>query len=204
MTTQPLIPALAIWRHPLPQGVQGRCIGQTDVAVDPRKTTRLAHRIRHWARCHGAPHVVVTSALQRSANVGKKLAAWGWQHHTDARLNEIDFGHWDGLNWDAVGAPALDAWCENFAHHLLGHEGESVQMLLKRCADFMAHPPVPSPRCVVGHAGWISAAQYLQRNPAGSLPLASNWPAGVPYGHLVWPLDQGQFSGAPSLSSNPC
>ena len=31
-----------LWRHPRPTGHEGRCIGRTDVPVDPRKARRLA------------------------------------------------------------------------------------------------------------------------------------------------------------------
>ena len=73
------------WRHPRPRGVAGRCIGRTDVAVDPRKARRLARRIHREALrevAHGqaapgliapgliapgqaAPRVVCCSPLRR-------------------------------------------------------------------------------------------------------------------------------------------
>ena len=96
-----------IWRHPRAQGAEGRCIGRTDLPVDRRKAKRLAHRIRRWARQHGAARVVLTSSLQRATSVGRCLASWGWQHHIDPRLNEMDFGGWDGLRWDSIGAEAV-------------------------------------------------------------------------------------------------
>ena len=54
-----------IWRHPKPIGAAGRCIGRTDLPVDPRRAKRLAHRIRQHARRHHLPHAVVTSPLRR-------------------------------------------------------------------------------------------------------------------------------------------
>ena len=176
-------PVFAVWRHPPPHDVQGRCIGRTDVPVDRRKAKRLAHRVRHWARQHGAARVVLTSNLQRAASVGRVLAGWGRQHRIDTRLNEMNFGHWDGLPWDRIGADAVDVWCSDFAAHKPGG-GESVAELLARCAAFLAEPLPNAPCCIVGHAGWISAARRLQSGDA-RVPSAAEWPAAARYASLV-------------------
>ena len=167
---------LTVWRHARPREVEGRCIGRTDVPVDRRKSKRLAHRIRTWARRHGAPRLVLTSPLQRGADVGRWLARWGWQHRLDARLLELDFGAWDGLDWAAIPVSRVDAWCADFAQHRPGG-GESVAALLARCAAFIAEAPRA---CVVGHAGWISAALWLERSGA-ALPWAQTWPRPLGY-----------------------
>ncbi len=172
--------SLHLWRHPKPQGVAGRCIGHTDVRVDPRKIKRLAHRIRRAARQQNLPRVVWTSALQRCALVGRCLASWGWRHHIDARLSEMNFGAWDGLPWSDIGVEAIDAWCADFAAHAPG-DGESVSQILARCrsvaADFSA---ASKPTCVVAHAGWISALNWLMVR-GDAMPKASDWPASVSY-----------------------
>ncbi len=178
-----LTPALSVWRHARPRAVAGRCIGITDVAVDRRKSKRLAHRIRAWARGHGAPRIVVTSGLRRSADVGRWLARWGWRHRIDARLSELDFGAWDGRRWDEIGAAPVDAWCAQFERYAPGG-GESVAALLERCAAFIADPAHAGAVCVVGHAGWISAALHLRR-PGPGAPEAASWPAAVGYGARV-------------------
>ena len=172
---------LWVWRHPKPREVAGRCIGHTEVVVDRRKAKRLAHRIRRTARRNGLPRVVWTSTLMRSADVGGWLARWGWQHRRDARLSEMDFGAWDGLRWHAIGTAAVDAWCGDFADHAPGG-GESVSNLLGRCAEFAAEfsAEVNAPRCVVSHAGWISAMIWLSRR-AQEAPSARSWPAAVGY-----------------------
>ena len=174
---------LIVWRHARPCGVVGRCIGRTDVPVDPRKSKRLAHRVRAWARRHGAARVVFTSPLQRGAAVGRWLARWGWRHRVDARLGELDFGDWDGRPWAAIGAAPVDAWCAAFANHRPGG-GEAVAALLERCAAFIESHRDDGPVCVVGHAGWISAALWLERS-AGASPAARSWPAAVGYGERV-------------------
>lgn len=171
---------LTVWRHPKPRDVVGRCIGHTDVLVDPRKIKRLAHRIRRAARQQDLPRVVWTSPLQRCFLVGRCLARWGWQHHVDTRLSEMNFGVWDGLRWSEIGVEAVDAWCADFAVHAPGG-GESVSQVLVRCHSIWAElSAAPKPLCVVGHAGWISALNWLLASGT-ALPTAADWPASVAY-----------------------
>lgn len=170
-----------VWRHPLPIGAAGRCIGRTDLAVDPRKAKRLAHRIRRHARTHALPHEVCTSPLRRSAEVGRWLARWGWSHRTDAALTEIDFGDWDGRPWDTIGIAAVDAWCADLAGYT-AHGGESLAGLFGRCADWLAGSNAGG--CIVGHAGWINAARLLG-DGRGPPRAAADWPAPIGYGRRV-------------------
>lgn len=176
-------PLLCVWRHPRPVAAAGRCIGRTDLPVDPRKAKRLAHRIRHHARRQRLAREVHTSSLRRGADVGRWLARWGWVHHIDVALAEIDFGAWDGQRWDAIGESAISAWCNDLAHDR-GHGGESVAELFDRCAGWLARVTSAPARCVVGHAGWINAARWLRLG--GGLPLAaSDWPAAPAYGERL-------------------
>ena len=164
----------AVWRHPKPRGAAGLCIGRSDAPVERRKSKRLAHRIRHGARRQRVPKVVVTSPLRRAADVGRWLAAWGWQHRTDARLSELDFGTWEGRPWSDIGQAPIDAWCADFALHPPGG-GEPVANLLRRCAAVLREPPA----CAVSHAGWISGALFLAEGHADV--SAARWPAAVHY-----------------------
>ncbi len=176
-------PVLCIWRHPRPVAAAGHCIGRTDLPVDPRKAKRLAHRIRRHARRRSLPREVHTSPLRRSADVGRWLARWGWVHHEDAALAEIDFGTWDGKRWEAIGEPAVSAWCSDLANYR-GHEGEALSVLFERCADWLARAAGLPARCVVGHAGWINAARLLRKG-AGPPLDASDWPAAPGYGERL-------------------
>jgi alpha-ribazole phosphatase len=205
-SASPGMPALALWlwRHPRPVGAAGRCIGQTDLSLDRRRAKRLAHRIRRAARRHGLPREVWTSPLQRCALVGRQLACWGWAHHTDTRLLELDFGHWDGLPWSAISHAEVAAWEADFAHHAPGG-GESLAALARRCATFLAQrrTTVASTAAadgdaaaaaagasvsllVVAHAGWINASALPDPNTL----QAADWAAAAGYGCLVrqrWP-----------------
>ena len=175
--------SLHVWRHPKPNGALGLCIGRTDLPIDRRKAKRLAHRIRAHARRHSLPRLVVTSRLQRSAAVGRVLSTWGWRHTVDAQLDEFDFGAWDGKPWPDIAHGELDSWSTNFMSHRVGG-GESVGALLERSRMFIAANAAPRELCIVGHAGWISAALWLQAH-RDEVPQASAWPAAVAYGRKV-------------------
>jgi alpha-ribazole phosphatase len=163
--------ALHAWRHPRADGADGRCIGCTELRVDPRRAKRLAHRIRDFARRHALPHIVITSPLTRSRDVGRWLARWGWRHRVDAALSELSFGRWDGRPWSAVPRTEIDAWCADFEHHAPGG-GETVATLLERVRGFAPGDA----RIVVTHGGWLSAAAWCAGHGAAR-PEAAHWPA---------------------------
>lgn len=163
---------LTIWRHPRPRGAEGRCIGgRSDLPVDPRKSKRLAHRIRAHARRHGLPREVVTSPLARAADVGRWLRRWGFRWMVDAALAEMDFGAWDGRRWADIPQAEFDRWMADF----VGFDfdgGESLRALLARAAAWQ--PPCA---LAVGHGGWITA-----RGWSGDAPTPATWPQPVAYG----------------------
>lgn len=173
--------ALWVWRHPPVRGAAGRCIGRTDLPVDPRRAKRLAHRIRQTARRCRLACVVFTSPLRRCAEVGRWLRRWGWRHHIEPTLLEMDFGTWEGRSWVDIGRAEIDAWCANFLQHRPG-QGESLAMMLQRVASWSPPPGA----CVVGHAGWMLACQWLG---SGRAPprRAADWPAPPRHG-ACWRL----------------
>lgn len=176
---------LVIWRHPRPRDVAGRCIGRTDVRVDRRKAKRLAHAIRREARERGWPREVWTSTLQRSALVGELLAGWGWRHRCDPRLDELDFGAWDGRSWDEVAQHEVQAWCDDFAMHRPG-AGESLVALFERCEAFLRERATIA--LMVGHAGWMQAAVRIAQGE-GVPAHPQQWRIAPRYGarlHLTW------------------
>jgi alpha-ribazole phosphatase len=172
---------LIVWRHPKADGAHGRCIGRTDLAVDPRRAKRLAHRIRALARREQLARVVHTSPLARCAQVGRWLRRFGFVHHVDADLAEMDFGAWEGREWRAIGVAEVTAWEQDFVGHAPGG-GESLAQLFERVRGFCARHA--GARLVVTHAGWITAWCWLQRRPQET-PTASRWPAPPRHGQRI-------------------
>lgn len=177
--------ALWLWRHPRPVGAEGRCIGRTDLPVDPRRVRRLAYRIRQVARRQGLPREVWTSPLQRCARVGRALARLGFVHRVDERLLEMDFGAWDGQRWAAIDAADFAPWDADFMHHAPGG-GETVAALRGRVRSF-CESVAARPVLVVSHAGWMNALCTLD----SAALAAADWPRPPGYGEAVF-------------SPNPC
>lgn len=177
-----MAPHLIAWRHPRPIGAEGRCIGRTDLPVDRRKAKRLAHRIRQAACRHGWPRIVHSSSLQRCAAVGRQLRRWGWRHHIDDTLLEMDFGAWDGLTWPQIAHAEVNAWCRDFAHHAPGG-GESLRAMLDRVARRLHGLSATShfPVLIIAHAGWVLSARWVtEHSTAPAHP--GQWPPAPRYG----------------------
>jgi alpha-ribazole phosphatase len=176
--------ALRVWRHPRPQGSDGRCIGaQTDLPVHWRRAKRLARRIQAHARRERLPHRVWTSPLARCADVGRWLRRWGWTHRCDASLLELDFGTWEGRRWDEIDRAEIEAWVAGFTSCAPGG-GESLGAMLQRAARCT----VPAGSLVVSHGGWMLARRWLAEHGIdGRPPSAAEWPAAPRYG-ACWRL----------------
>jgi alpha-ribazole phosphatase len=118
---------LILIRHPAPAIDAGICYGKTDVplAGDPAESAQaLAERL--VALGAPLPNCVATSPLRRCAELAHQLSPLlGRPCDSDARLQEIDFGEWEGRRWDAIDRDALDAWSADL-RHARAHGGESV------------------------------------------------------------------------------
>lgn len=175
---------LWLWRHPRAEGAVGRCIGGgTDLPVHWRRAKRLARRVQAHARRERLPHRVLTSPLQRCADVGRWLRRWGWSHVQLQALREIDFGTWEGRTWAQIGRPEVDAWCADFARYAPGG-GESLEALLERVATLR----LPERALVVAHGGTMVALRWAseRRGTAPNDPLA--WPR-APRNGECWKIE---------------
>jgi alpha-ribazole phosphatase len=174
---------LWLWRHPRTAGAAGRCIGHTDLRVDPRRSKRLAHRVRAVARRRGLPRKVFTSSLARCHAVGAWLGRWGWQHLVDDRLLEINFGSWEGRDWSTIDEADIGAWSADLLHHAPGG-GEPLRHLLERVQAFCREAPAHA--LVIAHAGWMQSLllQCAAHGPIEHLASAS-WPAPPAHGRLL-------------------
>lgn len=170
----PAPPTIWAWRHPRAEGADGRCIGRTDLRVDPRRAKGLARRIQATARRHGLPHEIHTSPLRRGADVGRWLRRWGWKHVIDPALLEMDFGRWDGRLWDEIGRAEVDDWCAAFTSTAPGG-GEPLDAMLMRAARWRSSQLSEAPVLVVAHAGWMLARRWRCEH-GNTLPSADTWP----------------------------
>jgi alpha-ribazole phosphatase len=128
---------LVLIRHPAPAVEAGICYGRSDVplAEDARASSdSLFARLATLGV--PPPQALWTSPLRRCSSVAAWLARRCRCVATaDARLQEMDFGAWERMRWDAIDRAAIDAWAADFVHARL-HGGESVAQLAARVAGW--------------------------------------------------------------------
>lgn len=183
---------LVLIRHPAPAIGVGICYGKTDVPL-AGDAAEAASGVAARLAALGVPlpQHVATSPLQRCANVAEGLARhFNCVCGIDARLQEIDFGDWEGQAWDAIDRAALDAWAADLRHARM-HGGESVEQFegrvgawLEGCGVSMEAPVAAQAPCVlaVTHAGVMRTIAALAL--AEPLETTLKWP--LEMAAVVW------------------
>jgi len=183
---------LVLVRHTPVKGVQGLCYGRTDVDL-PESFAQDAEAVR--AALPPAPWTLYASPARRC----RRLAEWlGGGVTTDPRLQELDFGDWEGRAWNDLPRPELDRWCGDFVG-LRPPGGEAFAELAARAGDFAAEMAGRhAGGCVVAvtHAGVIRALLAAR----SGLPYADAFSIAVAPGS-VHVLDTGCRRAGPGQSN---
>ena len=178
---------MKLWlvRHAAPLAPAGQCYGRLDVKADSTATEAAAEQLH---RALPARVLLRTSPARRCLALAQALQQWrpGCDLETDPRLQEMDFGTWEGRCWDAIGEEALSRWTADFAGHAPGG-GESVTALLDRVASALDEARrLGSEQAWITHAGVVRAARLLARG-VRRVKTARDWPDGpVPFGGAEW------------------
>ena len=170
-------------RHARPAMTAGLCYGRTDLELaspmDPEPSAIVEKLSAH------TPHRLLASPLQRSRLTAEALAQMAQLPtiEIDAQLMELDFGAWEGCQWEDIPRAEIDQWARDLVHGN-PHGGESAADLLARVMTWAEATSATPASCVwaVTHAGCMRAlaAHWLQR------PLAET---------LQWPLQWGAACG---------
>lgn len=175
---------MKLWllRHARVLAEPGLCYGATDLPADP-EATQVAAQDAATVLPAGLP--VWVSGLGRARQLVQALSALRpdlGAPTCDVRLNEMDFGAWEGRAWASIPRSAIDAWTADFAHHRVGG-GESTQQVLTRVATALDDLEALLGPCGealwVTHAGVVRAAMYLAQRHAVPIPSAAEWPKAV-------------------------
>lgn len=179
-------------RHAQPLIDAGICYGRLDMAAEADATAKCAARL---AAQLPSGLRVVSSPLQRCEQLAHALHALrpDLAYKTDARLQEMDFGQWEGRAWQAIARAELEAWTDDFAHYQAGHDGESVTAFMARVgaafddltlrsqARAMAQGTMAQESGVlwITHAGVIRAVELLAQG-VRHIERADQWPVEAP------------------------
>jgi alpha-ribazole phosphatase len=164
-------------RHAQPLIEAGICYGATDMPADAEHTRATAVQL---APLLAAGLTVWTSPLQRCRALAEQLQILrpDLQLRLDARLQELDFGCWEGVRWDDIPRSAYEDWTGNFGAARFGGK-ESVNDLLQRVAAVRRDALLLGQDAVwVTHAGVLRAMALLEQGQT-TLSQAPQWPREV-------------------------
>jgi alpha-ribazole phosphatase len=141
---------VALVRHPKPLVEPGLCYGRLDAGLHPDADAQLA-------TMRLALVGFVAGALWSSPALRCRLTAeameTGLHPNFDDRLQELNFGAWEGMAWDDVPRALLDAWAAD-PSGFTPPGGESGGALMARVASFHAGLVADGRDCmVVSHGG---------------------------------------------------
>ena len=97
----------------------------------------------------------------------------------DARLQEMNFGAWEGQPWAAIARAELAAWTADFASYRPGGNGESVTQFMARVACAFDDLPKHRDTVWITHAGVIRAVTLIQQG-LRQITRAGAWPLDAP------------------------
>lgn len=146
---------MILLRHPVTAAAPGLCYGRTDPGLGPEAPAQIARAVAAVDGCSA----VVTSPLNRCLALAEPLAlALAVDLRQDARLAEMDFGAWEGLQWDAIPRVQSDPWAAD-PWSVAPPGGETFAMVHARVAAALVD--VTAGTVVVTHAGVIRAARMI-------------------------------------------
>jgi alpha-ribazole phosphatase len=167
---------MKLWlvRHAQVLAEPGTCYGALDVAADAESTRQCALALAEVLPNSAA---VKTSPLQRCEQLAQALIGLrpDLTLQVDARLQEMNFGAWEGRPWSDIARSEFDAWTTNFADHQVGGHGETVSALMARVAKAFDEPPAGPDTVWITHAGIIRAAQLVHAG-IRQVSRADQWP----------------------------
>ena len=167
---------MKLWlvRHAQPLVDAGICYGRLDVVADAGATAECAEEL---AALLPAGTRVISSPLRRCEHLMHALHAQrpDLAYETDARLQEMNFGQWEGRAWQAIGQVELEAWTRDFADYAVGRDGESVTAFMARVGSAFDALHGQGGTLWITHAGVIRAVELLAQG-IRHIKRADQWP----------------------------
>ena len=159
---------LILVRHPKPLCEKGICYGRLDLECEPEA---LLEAVQKLAILAPASH---TSPARRARELATRL---GPQLIVDDRLQELDFGDWEGRRWQDLGREAIDAWHRGLPDSAPPN-GETLTAMAERCASWLKSlQPSESPILAITHAGPIRIVRAILEDTE----IVASFAAPVPF-----------------------
>ena len=171
---------MTLWlvRHAQPLIDKGICYGQLDVPADLLETQKCAEMLKNVIPT-GA--YLLTSTLQRCELLAPVLVGMrpDLMLEKNVRLQEMNFGQWEGRPWAEIDPAELASWTDDFANYRAGSTGESVTQFMTRVAAVFDELDPTNDTVWLTHAGVIRAVTLLAQG-IRHISRADQWPADAP------------------------
>lgn len=171
---------MKLWlaRHAQPLVDAGVCYGASDIAANAVATQEAAQRL---ADALPLGVCVIASSLQRCERLAYVLRGLrpDLAYTLEPRLQEMDFGQWEGHRWDAIPRAELDGWTASFDSWRCGG-AESVGDFMQRVGSVWDETRASNQSTVwITHAGVIRATALLAQGQR-HIHQADQWPVTAP------------------------
>ena len=165
---------LILVRHPKPLCEKGICYGRLDLGCQPQALLEAVHRLGKLVPAAR----VFASPAKRARDLAALLSA---DIVVDDRLQELDFGDWEGRRWQDLGRAAIDAWRVGLPDSAPPN-GETLTAMAARCASWLESlSPSDNPVLAVTHAGPIRLITSLLNGE----PLLAHFAVAIPFAEPV-------------------
>jgi alpha-ribazole phosphatase len=145
---------LILVRHPKPICEKGICYGRLDLECEPHALSEAVWRLGEMAPASR----VFTSPARRARDLAARL---GTQLIVDERLQELNFGEWEGRRWEALGREAIEAWFRGLPDSAPPN-GEALTAMASRCASWLESLQLSKrPILAITHAGPIRVIRAM-------------------------------------------
>lgn len=129
-------------RHTTPVFEPGLIYGRTELPLHADFPSEL-QAVR--SQVIGDFDITYSSPASRCTELARALSP---AFVIDHRLQELDFGEWEGKTWDTVGKQASQAWMDDYVN-VCTPGGESMMQMYARVSEFWTE---------LGHADYRNAA----------------------------------------------
>lgn len=164
-------------RHAAPLVAAGICYGRLDVEADALATQQaaqaLAQALPPQVRLRHSPLRRCTQLAQALQALRPELAS-----QADARLQEMDFGAWEGRPWQLLPRSELDAWASDLHGYAPGG-GEPLAAMLARVKEALDACSGVADEAWITHAGVARCVHWLRTHP-GRTATAAEWTQPAP------------------------
>lgn len=163
-----------LWRHPPADAPAKQCLGWLDPPLADRDAARLDAEA--LAKRIGTAAAIYTSDLKRARQAARPLARrLSLDLQVTPALREINFGAWQGRDWDAIKRSHPAEW----ERYMTAWEratmpgGESYEELRSRVVEWWLTVPPTGHIVVVGHGGSLRAlaAHLCQWTPREAIAM---------------------------------